>query len=152
MYKKIFVPVDDSYASLRALREACGLAKQGDSTLYLVHVVDLAQFSWGGTGYLQSGEVHDASKEVGNKILTKAKEVMAEFGEIKHEMRVMETAGEKVANLIARTVNEQECDLIVMGTHGFSGVMHLLMGSVAEGVLRQVDIPVMLIRRTKPKS
>lgn len=148
MYKKIFVPVDDSYASLRALKEACGLAKQGGGALYLVHVVDLAQFSWGGTGYLQSGEIHDASKEVGSKVLAKAKEVVESFGEIPHEMRVMETAGEKVANLIAKTVKEESCDLVVMGTHGFSGVMHLLMGSVAEGVLRQVDVPVMLIRRT----
>ena len=35
---------------------------------------------------------------------------------------------------------------MVMGTHGFSGFMHVLMGSVAEGVLRQSDIPVMLLR------
>ncbi|MDO5686541.1 MAG: universal stress protein [Neisseria sp.] len=146
MYKKILVPVDDSKASLKALKEACALAKQCGSSLHAIHVVDLAQFSWSGTGYLQSSEVHEASKEVGSKILQRAIEVIESYG-VAHEMEVLENAGEKVASIIAKSVKRNECDLVVMGTHGFSGVMHLLMGSVAEGVLRQVDVPVMLIRK-----
>ena len=57
MYKKILVPVDDSQASLKALNEACKIAQETQATIAMVHVIDLAQFSWGGTGYLQSGEV-----------------------------------------------------------------------------------------------
>ena len=37
--------------------------------------------------------------------------------------------------------------MIAMGTHGYSGVMHLLMGSVAEGVMRKTKLPVLLVRR-----
>lgn len=147
MYKKILVPVDDSQASLRALKEACVLAKTGGGVIHAIHVVDLAQFSWGGTGYLQSSEVHEATKEVGQKILGRAKEILDEYG-VAHEMEVLENAGEKIANVITQSVKKHECDLVVMGTHGFSGVMHLLMGSVAEGVLRQVDVPVMLVRKS----
>lgn len=62
------------------------------------------------------------------------------------ETVVFNNSGEKVANIIVREAQERNCDLIIMGTHGLTGLMHLLMGSVAEGVLRQSKIPVMLIR------
>ena len=145
MYTKVFVPVDDSQASLLALREACKIAKQSNAIVHMVHVVDLAQFSWGGTGYLQSAEVHNASKVAGEKVLAKAQTITAEYG-VTTEFSILESAGDIIANLIATEVKNTGSDLVVMGTHGWTGVMHLLMGSVAEGVLRQVDIPVMLVR------
>ena len=148
MYKKILVPVDDSQASLKALNEACKIAQETQATIAMVHVIDLAQFSWGCTGYLQSGEVHNVGEEAGNRVLGAAREVVARYNNVKTEEHVLENAGEKVAHVLAKKVTEYGCDLVVMGTHGFSGVMHLLMGSVAEGVLRQVDIPVMLVRHS----
>ena len=51
-----------------------------------------------------------------------------------------------MADLLVNDSKANGVDLLIMGTHGFSGLMHLLMGSVAEGVLRQADIPVMLLR------
>ena len=66
--------------------------------------------------------------------------------QIPFEIEVIESAGDKIADLLIREATEHEVDLVVMGTHGFSGFMHVLMGSVAEGVLRQSDIPVMLLR------
>ncbi len=146
MYSKIFVPVDESRASLRALEEACNLAQNTKAVLCLVHVVDMTQFSWGGTGYFQSTEIHQASKEAGSRVLAQAHETLAKFDGIQAEEHILESVGEKVANLLAGKAKEFNCDLIVMGTHGFSGVMHLLMGSVAEGVLRQADMPIMLVR------
>ncbi|MBP6562983.1 MAG: universal stress protein [Neisseriaceae bacterium] len=146
MYKKIFVPVDDSAASLKALEEACQLAEFTKASLRAVHVVDLAQFSWGGTGYLQSAEIHQASKEVGEKVLAHANTIIAGHG-LTAEVEILESIGDKIATLLATDAKDHGCDLIVMGTHGWTGVMHLLMGSVAEGVLRQVDMPVMLVRK-----
>ena len=146
MYNKIFVPVDESRASLKALSEACKLAQNTKAVLCMVHVVDMTQFSWGGTGYFQSTEIHQASKEAGSRVLALAHEVLAKFDGVTAEEHILESVGEKVANLLAGKAQEFGCDLIVMGTHGFSGVMHLLMGSVAEGVLRQADMPIMLVR------
>ena len=57
MYQRIFVPVDDSDTSNLALAEACRLAKHMGSTVRLVHVVDLAQFGWGGTEFLDAAEL-----------------------------------------------------------------------------------------------
>lgn len=146
MYQKILVPVDDSKASLKALKEACMLAEQLKAKLHIVHIVDLQQFNWIGGDYLQSSKIHDVSKEVSEKILDSAVEVIKKFN-LEYETQIMESVGEKVAGIIAGCVKENQCDLVVMGTHGFTGVMHLLMGSVAEGVLRQVSVPVMLVRR-----
>lgn len=145
MYRKIMVPVDDSQAALRALEEAVKLAKLSGAVLRAVHVVDLAQFSWGGTGYLQSEEVRQAIAATGEKVLQRTREMLAAEG-IEAQTAILESAGDKVADLLVRDARDCAADLLVMGTHGFSGLMHLLMGSVAEGVLRQADIPVMLLR------
>ena len=137
MYQKILVPVDDSRASLAALHEACGLCKRLGSTLHVLHVLDINTLGrTGGTG-------EKAVKDVEN--------VVKEF-DITCETEIKENAGEKVADIICRSAKECGANLIVMGTHGFTGVMHLLMGSVAEGVLRQAEIPVMLLRRGKKNA
>ncbi len=146
MYNRIFVPVDESRASLKALAEACKLAQNTKAVIVMVHVVDMTQFSWGGTGYFQSNEIHQASKEAGSRVLAQAHEVLTQYSGVTAEEHILESVGEKVANLLANKAKEYNCDLIVMGTHGFSGVMHLLMGSIAEGVLRQADMPILLVR------
>ncbi|WP_066567917.1 universal stress protein [Snodgrassella sp. CFCC 13594] len=148
MYQKIMVPVDDSAASMRALHEAIDLAKLCQATLRAVHVVDLAQFSWGGTGYLQSEEVRKAIESAGEKVLARTTDLL-NHENIRHETAILESAGDKIANLIVDDAHANQVDLLVMGTHGFSGIMHALMGSVAEGVLRQADMPVMLLRVRK---
>ena len=145
MYQKIMVPVDDSQASLRALNEAIKMAKLSGAALRAVHVVDLAPFCWGGTGYLQSVEVRKAIAATGEKVLQRTREQLQENG-IEAETAILESAGDKVADLLVNDSRANDVDLLIMGTHGFSGLMHLLMGSVAEGVLRQADIPVMLLR------
>lgn len=145
MYQKIMVPVDDSQASLRALNEAIKVARLSGAALRAVHVVDLAQFSWGGTSYLQSEEVRKAIDATGEKVLQRTRELLAENG-ITAETAILESAGDKVSDMLLNDAGANGVDLLVMGTHGFSGLMHLLMGSVAEGVLRQADIPVMLLR------
>ncbi len=145
MYHKIMVPVDESAAAKRALQEAIMLAKLCNSVIRVVNVVDLAQFSWGGVGAMPSEEVRKAVNAAGEKGVREAQEMLAQ-SQIPFEIEVIESAGDKIADLLIREATEHEVDLVVMGTHGFSGFMHVLMGSVAEGVLRQSDIPVMLLR------
>ncbi|MCX8747566.1 MULTISPECIES: universal stress protein [Snodgrassella] len=146
MYHKIMVPVDESAAAKRALQEAIMLARLcQNAVLRVVNVVDLAQFSWGGVGALPSEEVRKAVNAAGKKGLEQAEKMLQESG-LQYEVEVIESAGDKVADMLIQEATEHNVDLLVMGTHGFSGFMHILMGSVAEGVLRQSDIPVMLLR------
>lgn len=145
MYHKIMVPVDESAAAKRALQEAIMLAKLCHSVIRVVNVVDLAQFSWGGVGAMPSEEVRKVVNAAGEKGVREA-QALLEQSSLQYEIAVIESAGDKIADLLIREATEHHVDLVVMGTHGFSGFMHVLMGSVAEGVLRQSDIPVMLLR------
>ena len=55
----------------------------------------------------------------------------------------------KPADVIVQFANAHNVDMIVLGTHGRTGLLHLLMGSVAESVMRQADCPVITIRQAK---
>ncbi|MDO5639662.1 MAG: universal stress protein [Neisseria sp.] len=145
MYRKIMVPVDDSKASLRALDEACELAAASDAEVLAVHVVDVTQFNWGAAEFANHAALRDAVQETGARVLQHASEKLHDSG-VHHETKILESGGDKIADVLLDEVAESHCDLIVMGTHGFSGLMHLLLGSVAEGVLRRSKVPVLLIR------
>jgi universal stress protein A len=57
-----------------------------------------------------------------------------------------ETLDGQVAETIVTTASQHQCDLIIIGTHGRSGVPHLLLGSVAEKVARTAPCPVLIVR------
>ena len=69
MYQRLYVPVDDSHTSHRALDEATKLAKESGGMVRLVHVVDLAQFGWGGSEFLDANELQNNIREAGHKVL-----------------------------------------------------------------------------------
>ena len=150
MYQHILVPFDDSQAALLALVEACKMGRLTGGVLHIVHVVDLAQFSWSGASFLRSEELAMASADTAKAVFERAKPIMAEYCDVQAEHTVLEAVGEKVASLLVSKLNEWHCDLVVMGTHGFSGVKHLLMGSVAQDVIRQAGVPVLILRMATP--
>ena len=147
IYRKILVPVDDSKASLRALNEACDLAASSslDTEVLAVNVVDITQMQWGAAEFANADTLRKAVQNAGGEVLAHASAVLSRSG-VKHQTKILESGGEKVADVLLDEAADADCDLIIMGTHGFSGLMHLLMGSVAEGVLRKSPIPVLLIR------
>ena len=145
MYQKIMVPVDDSQASLRALNEAIKMAKLSGAALRAVHVVDLAQFGWGGTEFLDAADLQKTIKTAGEKVLQTAVSAAEEAG-VPSENGLLESWGDKIAEVLVTDAEAFHADLVVMGTHGFSGLMHLLMGSVAEGIVKKSTMPVLLVR------
>lgn len=145
MYQRIFVPVDDSDTSNLALTEACRLAKSMGSAVRLVHVVDLAQFGWGGTEFLDAAELQKSIKQAGEQVLSQAQAQAVAAG-LTPEVKILESWGDKIASVLLDDAKHWGADLVVMGTHGWSGLMHILMGSVAEGLLKQADVPVLLVR------
>lgn len=145
MYQRIYVPVDDSATSALALAEACKLAKEVGAAMRLVHVVDLAQFGWGGAEFLDAAELQGSIKQAGEQVLSANVAKVTASG-VAVEAKILESWGDRIASVIVEDANEWGADLMVMGTHGLGGLMHLLMGSVAEGVLKQADVPVLLLR------
>ena len=63
-------------------------------------------------------------------------------------MALVDAGERRVAQAIIEEAERRRADLIAMGTHGRRGVQHFMLGSVAEGVIRQATIPVLLLRST----
>ena len=146
MYKRILVAVDGSDTSQLALQEALNLTKESAGQLRIVHVVDEVTFDLY-QEVVDPGEIQKAITKAGEAILSKA-EIAVRAAGVKTETRLLEIEklGRRVPDLIAQEADAWPADLIVIGTHGRHGFNHLLMGSVAEGVVRIATKPVLLIR------
>lgn len=146
MYKHILVAVDGSSTSDLALQEAARLAKELNARLQIVTVVETVMRS-GESDYVDFKEVRKAALNFGHETLTKAKQVATDIG-VEAETKLIEIkrAGDRVTDMIAKEADSWPADLIVISTHGRRGFNHLLMGSVAEGVMRVATKPVLLIR------
>lgn len=145
MYDKILLPTDGSEGMGPVIDHAVSLANTHDATLHAVYVVNTASLndlpmesSWEG--------LSQALRKEGEKAL---EEVTEQAGTIPVETTMLEGAPSRV---IVEYAEDESCDIIVMGTHGRSGVNRLLLGSVAERVVRTSTVPVMTIRVDKPPS
>ncbi len=147
MYKQILVAVDDSDTSQLAFQEAIKLAKEQQSTLRLIHVVDEYFYTTGTIDYLAYEKV---IKEQGQLLLTQLKE-QAHHAGVKVECKLIEIVeyAPRISEKIVKEAIECKADLIVIGTHGRRGFSRFVLGSVAEGVIRMATIPVLLIRSTQ---
>ncbi|GCB02297.1 universal stress protein UspA and related nucleotide-binding proteins [Sulfuriferula multivorans] len=146
MYERILVAVDGSSTSDKALEEAIKLALVHKATLRLVHVVDTAMMDVDNGGLVSVHEVWDALRQ-GGKTLLKKSEAHVQEADVSVDTVLLETLGvTRVATEIVKAAKEWPADLIVLGTHGRRGFVHLLLGSVAEDVVRMATTPVLLIR------
>jgi nucleotide-binding universal stress UspA family protein len=146
MYKRILVAVDGSDTSQRAFQEAVNLTKESGGQLRIVHVVDDVSLDLY-REVVDPGEIQKATVKSGEAILSKAQTAVRAAG-VKAETRLLkiEKLGRRVTDMIAQEADAWPADLIVIGTHGRRGFNRLLMGSVAEGVVRIATKPVLLVR------
>ena len=144
-YKRILVPLDGSTTSNAGLKEALKLAKAGKGRLRLLHVVDdTVLFRMAEPG-VDLGSLLDELRRRGKQVLQAAARKAASQ-KVKAESDLSESFGLRVADIITRVARRWRADLVVIGTHGRRGVSHLLLGSVAEGVVRLAPAPVLLVR------
>jgi len=144
---RILVPVDFSPHSELALRYATTLASRLGASVQLLHVVDdpMATGPW-------SSEVAipDLSELLKNLIADaerRLEQSRAAVGHLRVPMATTVRTGYS-AQTITEHATAGGIDLIVMGTHGRSGLAHLFMGSVAESVVRHAPCPVLTLRNT----
>ncbi len=142
-FEKILVPIDFAPHSEEAVRRAVDLAKHYSATLTLVYVYEPLDYA------LPEGYALYSPEQVGR--------LMEEFrGRLQGSVREIEAMG--VSRVDSTVLNGSAAieivdhaqkggyDLIVMGTHGRRGLSHLLMGSVAERVLRTAHCPVLTVK------
>lgn len=148
MYKHILVAIDDSETSKKALDEAILLAKFHDATLEIVHAVDeslLQSVSAHGAALANAEPLQKAMTENAQAVLDQAKEAAAAEG-VTSQTRLLISQDLHVADQIAEIAEHNNVDLLVMGSHGRRGFRRLLLGSVAENVLRKVGISILIVR------
>jgi nucleotide-binding universal stress UspA family protein len=155
MFKRILVAVDGTSTSNRGLVAAIALAKEQDATLHVLHVIDdmaivpmFVDTAGYAPGYIDS--MVASLRESGRKILSRAQALAAKRG-VNVQQKMLEARGQGVANAILQQAWSVRADLIVMGTHGRRGMRRLVMGSDAEGVLREATVPVLLVRSEEAK-
>jgi nucleotide-binding universal stress UspA family protein len=142
--KTILVPTDFSEASEAALEYAKGLAAAFGASIHVVHVTeDLLAHAWSAEVYVASmpnlrEEIDREARERLAAMLTDAE---------REQFRVTATviAGNPFLEVV-RYAKANSVDLIVMGTHGRGPIAHMLMGSVAEKVVRKSPCPVLTVR------
>lgn len=146
MYRRIMLAVDGSTPAALALKEAIRLGKALACEVHLVHVVDDAGAAYD-LGYFEPAAVNQKLLDAGRDYLRRAAAELAAAG-VAHSERLIEEpfAPTDIAVTIDQAAREASADIIVMGTHGRRGVRRLLMGSVAEGVLRLSRVPVLLVQ------
>jgi nucleotide-binding universal stress UspA family protein len=144
MYQRIMVAIDGSETSELGLQEAIKLALDQKAKLAVVHVVDLV-IGYGAGQFI--GGYLDATREFARSVVSRAQET-ARTGGVEAEMLSPEimTAGYHVADTIAQQASEWKADLLVVGTHGRRGVSRMLIGSVAERVVRVAPCALLLVR------
>lgn len=146
--RTILVPHDFSEYADAALALATELAKALDAELHLLHVIQPPAYAYSGELY-SGGPVHNLSDPMdlhrsAQRELQDVASRLTLCGSTRGvQTRVVE--GTRVCDAIDDEACRIEADLIVMGTHGRTGLAHLLRGSVAEATLRQAPCPVLTV-------
>lgn len=148
MYKRIMVAVDSSPTAAKALAESIQLAKSVGAALCVVHAEDeslLEQHGMGIGTFIDVTKVEAAIRDAGLDLLAKAV-TSAEVAGVKAESKLVESGRRHVPELIVECAAEWQADLVVVGTHGRRGFNRLLVGSVAEKLVRLSSTSLMLVR------
>lgn len=141
MFKKIIVAIDGSNTANRGLKTAMNLAKDQKAVLLVLHVVDeRAPVTHPDGGNVLFDQVITMLRDAGRKIIAGAQREASKQG-IQVQTKMVETMGLPVADIIVREAKRSRADIIVLGTHGRRGMSRMVMGSDAEGVVRQVMVP-----------
>ena len=144
--KQILYATDYSEPSQYALHFATSLARDSQASLLIAHVSDLQCYP--------VGELVDRKPGPSEEELRRLEAVVPDDASVPCEHRVIcpppSVDNVRPADEIVKLAKQENVHAIVIGTHGRSGLIHLLAGSVAESVMRQAPCPVVTIRRPNP--
>ncbi len=145
--KTILVPTDFSEASEAALRYGRALADAFGASLHLVHVMeDLLAHAWAAEIYTAS--VPNLREEIEKEARERLAAMLPEPDRTHYRAEVGLLAGNPFVEIV-RYAKANSVDLIVMGTHGRGPIAHILLGSVAERVVRKAPCPVLTVRDSR---
>jgi nucleotide-binding universal stress UspA family protein len=149
LFEKILVPTDFSPHAQEAVRYASELSRTFDAPLTIVHVYDVTPYVLPETVPLYDTFQIGQLREEFQKQLGEVRR-LAEQNSVKQvDARLLQ--GSPFSEIV-RFAEEQHFGLIVMGTHGRTGLAHLLLGSVTEKVVRKAPCPVLTVPLREPQQ
>jgi nucleotide-binding universal stress UspA family protein len=146
--RRILAPTDFSDHSTHALRYAVSLAERLGATLYLMHVLPEVVTPVGPEPMLLPTVPVEYYAETEKTSLESLRDALKPEWGTPPSVQAVVRWGDIVANIVSYA-QEIEADLIVVATHGRSGLSHVLMGSVAERIVREAACPVLTVRDTQ---
>lgn len=142
MYKKILVPLDGSELAKKALNEAEKFARFFDSEIILFQVVPFMPI-YGSPELVTPLIIDEKQKESAERYLSNLAEELRAKG---LKVMALVKTGQQVAMEIIDFAKEAGVDLIIMSTHGRSGITRWVLGSTAHKVLVRAETPILLLR------
>lgn len=141
---QILVPTDLSPRSLFALDYAVAMAQHFSAILHLVYVHEplprVSDLAWQGV------EVSELDEEQVRRARSRLRDIVSDHVKTDVAIEVDAVTG-RTASAIVTAARKKGADLIVMATHGRTGLKHVLMGSTAEAVIRRSPCPVLVLRQ-----
>jgi universal stress protein A len=142
--KRLLVPTDFSEASECALKYGRALADAFDSEVHVLHVMeDLLAHPWAAEVYVAT--MPNIRDEIEKEARERLESLWSEPGSRPPRVTLALQSGNPFVEIL-RYARDNAVDLIVMGTHGLGPIAHMLLGSVAEKVVRKAPCPVLTVR------
>jgi universal stress protein A len=148
--KRILIPIDFSADSLHALTYARDFAKRFGAELLILHVVDQTYLASAPELSVANPELGKLLEEQWRNASVQTERLGADLQKRGQRFRTIVKRGAP-SQVIVDTAKRSGADLIVMATHGRTGLAHVLIGSVAERVVRSAHCAVLTVRRTASK-
>jgi nucleotide-binding universal stress UspA family protein len=145
MYQRILVPLDGSDTARLGLQEAIALAQPLKARLLLLTVLDDLAWLVEMSAFADSRQLHEDLERHAHDLLAGARAQAAEH-DVEAQVLIRRSSGQRTAEAIVAEVRRNDCDLVVMGTHGRKGLDRLVLGSEAMGVVQTSPVPVLLVR------
>ena len=144
-YQNILVPVDGSETSFAAVAKAAELAKAFGSKITVVQVLTLDPYI--AAEYITANQTNDLIERARASIVKTLEEAKQKFTEqgVESETKLLE--GQVIAREITNAAKDLNADLIVIGSHGRTGLKKLFLGSVAQSILSEGTTPVLIVRQ-----
>ncbi|WP_101294200.1 universal stress protein [Halegenticoccus soli] len=139
MYERILIPTDGSETARSAVQRAVDFARRYDATLHALYVVDTAAF---GTADFDADVMLEGFEQEGKRAVEYVAEA-ARDAAVPVETAIVHGSPERT---ILRYADDNDIDLIVMGTHGRRGLERYLLGSTTERIVRSATVPVLTVR------
>jgi nucleotide-binding universal stress UspA family protein len=145
MYKKILVPLDGSLLAECVIPHLEALAKASDGEVELISVIEPVEIPTRGKIALSEDDLKQINREAKKEAHNYLDQIAVRLSKSNIRVHPIILSGKPAESLIDY-IADNDVDLLIMATHGRSGISKLFWGSIAEKVLRAVSIPVLLVK------